>query len=193
MTPNSSFKSQTTSTTGANDTDSKPSASKSKAKNTSASSLLPHSTLSSDTSPSGQRRTLEDIDLGSYNPLQASGSEPVLSFESPDQSTEGVDEADGSKKGKDKEGVKVSWKESGEEREGMREKEGMREGEGMRERAGTRERREERERRWRMRREVSYAVVDAESQHSTYSLQSPPVHSTWETGENSAQKQNGIF
>ena len=64
----------------------------------------------------------------------------MLSFESPDQSTEGVDEADGSKKGKDKEGVKVSWKESGEEREGMREKEGMREGEGMRERVGTRER-----------------------------------------------------
>ena len=47
----------------------------------------------------------------------------MLSFESPDQSTEGVDEADGSKKGKDKEGVKVSWKECGEEREDQRERE----------------------------------------------------------------------
>ena len=122
VTPTSSFKSQTTSITASsgpttnstrvnvNDADSKPSASKSRTKN---SSLLPHSTLSSDT---GQRRTLEEIDLGSFDSLQASGSEPVLSFESPDQSTEGGDEEDSSKKRKEKEGAKVSWEGSGKER-----------------------------------------------------------------------------
>ena len=154
MTPNSSFKSQTTSitatnSTGANDTGSKPSVSKSRSKDTSASSLLPRSTVSSDTSPSGKRKTLEEVDLGSYNPLQASGNEPVLSFVSPDESTGGVGEVDGSKKGKEKEGAKVSWEESGEEREGGNKRE---EGEGRRgeERGG----REERGRRGKGLREV---------------------------------------
>ena len=128
VTPTGSFKPQTTSITASSsaatnstrvnvhNVDSKPSASKSRTKNTSASSLLPRSTLSSGTSPSGQRRTLEEIDLGSYDPLQASGSEPVLSFESPDQSTEGGDEEESSKKRKEKEGAKVSWEGSEKER-----------------------------------------------------------------------------
>ena len=48
---------------------------------------------------------------------------------SPDESAGGVGEADGSKKGKEKEGAKVSWEESGEEREGGNEREGGKEGE----------------------------------------------------------------
>ena len=59
--------------------------------------------------------------------MQASGSEPVLSFVSPDESTGGVGEPDGSKKGKEKEGAKVSWEERGGRKERGRRGKGLRE------------------------------------------------------------------
>ena len=92
------------------DTDSNPSSTDLTTQNGSASNPSPNDLLS-DVSPGSKRKSLQEVDLSSFDQLTANESDPLLLGESSGHSnpeTGGAEEVDGGTTGKEKEGAKVS-------------------------------------------------------------------------------------